>query len=333
MTRARMALLLVAALLLAGCDGIQSALDAKGSAAIEIKQLIVGIVAVCTVVWMLVVIVLIRALTRRRREAVSSTPETERRMRLVVVGSVVATVVIIAGLTIASFYTTRSISVAADGDLTIKIRGHQWWWRVLYIDADPAKSFETANEIHIPVGRNVRLQLESADVIHSFWVPSLAGKQDLIPGRLNELTIRAERPGVYRGQCAEFCGNQHSHMAMLVIAEQGPDYEKWAAGQRSDGVPSSDQEANAGKAVFLGKPCAACHAIRGANNSSAGTGPDLTHVGERKTIAAGLVDNTRGSLAAWIADPQTMKPGSNMPMVPLSSEELRQISAYMASLK
>jgi cytochrome c oxidase subunit II len=119
---------------------------------------------------------------------------------------------------------------------------------------------------------------------------------------------------------------------MLVIAEGDADYQKWAAGQRSNGAPSTDQEANAGKAVFLSKPCSACHAIRGVN-SSAGTGPDLTHVGERKTIAAGLVDNTRGSLAAWIADPQTMKPGSNMPMVPLSSDELRQISAYMASLK
>ena len=332
MKPSRTALLLVATVLLAGCDGMQSALDAKGTAAIEIKQLIIGIVAICTIVWLLVILVLTRALTRPRANAGSSSPHTERRMRIAVSAAVAATVTIIAGLTIASFYTTRSINVGADGDLTIKIRGHQWWWRVLYVDPDPAKSFETANEIHIPAGKNIRLQLESADVIHSFWVPSLAGKQDLIPGRLNELTIRAERPGTYRGQCAEFCGIQHSHMAMLVIAEDNADYEKWAAGQRSNGTPSSDQEANAGKAVFLSKPCGACHAIRGAN-SSAGTGPDLTHVGGRKTIAAGLVDNTRGSLAAWIADPQTMKPGSNMPMVPLSSEELRQISAYMASLK
>jgi cytochrome c oxidase subunit 2 len=329
----RLALILITMLLLAGCDGMQSALDAKGAGAIEIKQLIVGIVAVCTVIWLLVIVVLARALMRPQGAAGGSNPQTQRRMTVVILGAVAATVIIIAGLTIASFYTTRSISVAADGDLTVKIRGHQWWWRVQYVDADPAKSFETANEIHIPVGTNVRLQLESADVIHSFLVPSLAGKQDLIPGRLNELTIRAERPGIYRGQCAEFCGIQHSHMAMLVIAEDNVDYEKWMAGQRSDATPSSDQEASAGKAVFLSKPCAACHAIRGANNSSAGTGPDLTHVGGRKTIAAGVVDNTRGSLAAWIADPQTMKPGSNMPIVPLSSEELRQISAYMASLK
>jgi cytochrome c oxidase subunit 2 len=332
MTWCRIASLLVATLLLTGCEGRQSVLDANGAGAITLKQLIVGIIAVCTIVWALVVIVLIRALTRRRGETSAPTPQTERRMTVVVGGAVIATAIIITGLTIASYYTTRSISVAADGDLIVRVKGHQWWWRVLYIDPDPARSFETANEIHIPVGKNVRLQLESSDVIHSFWVPSLTGKQDLIPGRLNELTIRAERPGIYRGQCAEFCGIQHSHMSMLVIAEDSSDYEKWMAGQRSEPIPSGDREANAGRAVFLSKPCSACHTIRGAN-SSAGTGPDLTHVGDRKTIAAGLVDNTRGSLAAWIADPQTMKPGSNMPMVPLTSEELRQISAYMASLK
>src|ERR1700712_2202843 len=235
MTGCRVALLLGATLLLAGCEGMQSALDAKGSGAIEIKQLIIGIVAVCTIVWALVMAVLIRALTRPRGNAGASV-QTERKMTTVVSGAVAATVIIIAGLTIASFYTTRSISVAADGDLIIKVRGHQWWWRVLYVDPDPAKSFETANELHIPAGKNVRLQLESADVIHSFWVPSLAGKQDLIPGRLNELTIRAERPGIYRGQCAEFCGIQHSHMAMLVIAEDNADYEKWVVGQRADGM-------------------------------------------------------------------------------------------------
>lgn len=332
MTRLRILFIVAAALLLAGCEGMQSALDARGTGAIHLKQLIVGIVTVCTIVWAMVVIVLIRALTRRRRESPGPEPQTERRMRMVVTAAVAATVVIITGLTVASYYTTRSISVAADGDLTIKVRGHQWWWRVLYVDPDPARSFETANEIHIPVGKNVRLQLEGADVIHSFWVPSLTGKQDLIPGRPNELTIRAEHPGIYRGQCAEYCGTQHSHMAMLVIAQSDTDYEKWTSGQRADQMPSNDEEAAAGRAVFLSKPCSACHSIRGVN-SSAGTGPDLTHVGDRKTIAAGLVDNTRGSLAAWIADPQTMKPGSNMPMVPLSSEELRQISAYMASLK
>lgn len=323
---------IAAACFLSGCSGFQSVLDAQGSSAIHLKHLILGIVAICTAVWIAVLLVLAAALTRSRDSTGLPRTSNGRTMSYVVGGAVVATAVIISGLTIASYHTTRQINTASDADLTIKVRSHQWWWRILYVDADPARSYETANEIQIPVGKNVRLQLESADVIHSFWVPSLAGKLDLIPGRLNELIIRADRPGVYRGQCAEFCGTQHGHMAMLVVAKDADEFDAWASAQRSGSTPANEREADAGRAVFLSKPCSACHTIRGVN-TSAGTGPDLTHVGSRQTIAAGLVDNTRGSLAAWIADPQTMKPGSNMPMVPLSSEELRQISAYMASLK
>ncbi len=267
-----------------------------------------------------------------KRNGLAPDPGTERRLATVVTAAVGLTVIIISGLTIASFATTRALSEAEAGDLTIKINGQQWWWQVSYIDPDPTRSFDAANEVHIPVGRNVRLQLEAGDVIHSFWVPSLAGKQDLIPGRVNELTIHADQPGVYRGQCAEFCGLQHSHMAVLVIAENPADYERWADAQRRQGAAPPDQEAEAGKAVFMSKPCAACHTIRGAGAAGT-TGPDLTHVGSRQTIGAGLFDTTRGSLAAWIADPQTLKPGNNMPAVALSSDELRQVSAYMASLK
>lgn len=320
------------ALLLTGCGGNQSALNVYGESAIHLKHLIVWIVAICSVIWMIVMIVLIWALSRSKEERPQEYPTRERRLTTFVTAAVGMTVVIITGLTIASFITTRALSEAKPGDLTIRINGQQWWWQVSYIDPDPARSFDTANEIHVPVGRNVRLQLEAGDVIHSFWVPSLAGKQDLIPGRVNELTIRADRAGVYRGQCAEFCGLQHSHMAVLVIAESAADYQRWVDAQRQQAAASSDQEADAGKAVFISKPCAACHTVRG-TDARGTTGPDLTHVGSRQTIAAGLFDTTRGSLAAWIADPQTLKPGNNMPMVALSSDELRQVSAYMASLK
>jgi cytochrome c oxidase subunit II len=319
-------------LLLTACGGNQSALDVHGSSAVHLKHLIVGIVAVCSVIWMLVMIALIWALARPKQEQSSVDARRERRLTTVVTAAVGMTVVIISGLTIASFATTHALSEAKPGDLTIKVDGQQWWWQITYINSDPSRSFNTANEIHIPVGRNVRFQLEAGDVIHSFWVPSLAGKQDLIPGRSNELTIRADRPGVYRGQCAEFCGLQHSHMAVFVIAESPDDYAHWVDAQRQQAADSSDQEVQAGKAVFMTKPCAACHTIRG-TTALGTTGPDLTHVGSRQTIAAGLFDTTRGSLAAWIADPQTLKPGNNMPMVPLSSDELRQVSAYLASLK
>jgi cytochrome c oxidase subunit 2 len=326
---------LVSILSLAGCTGWQSVLDAHGTSAITLKQLIILIVAVCSVVWMLVMIALIRALTRGREIlplTAAPPPETQRRMTIAVVTAVAATVLIIGGFTVLSFFSTRALSVAGSDDLTIKVRGLQWWWGVEYFGSNPQQRFETANEIHIPVGRNVRLQLEGLDVIHSFWVPSLAGKQDLIPGRTNELTIRAERPGVYRGQCAEFCGMQHAHMAFLVIAETQSEFDGWISEQRRPSTPPSGEETAAGQQTFLSKPCAACHTIRG-TTATGTTGPDLTHVGSRKYIAAGLFETTRGSLAAWTADPQTLKPGNNMPMVPLTPDELRSVSAYLAGLK
>jgi cytochrome c oxidase subunit 2 len=323
-------------LALAGCSGWQSALDAHGESAIGLKQLIVLIVVVCSIVWTLVMIALILALARKRgwRELpITVNPGTERRMAISVGAAVAATVVIIAAFTVLSFFTTRALSVTGSDDLTIKVRGLQWWWGIEYFGSTPDQRFETANEIHIPVGRKVRLQLEGLDVIHSFWVPSLAGKQDLIPGRPNELTIRAERAGVYRGQCAEFCGLQHAHMAFFVIAEEQGVFDEWVRLQRQGAVATAaNAEASAGQQAFMSRQCAACHTIRG-TAANGTTGPDLTHVGGRRTIAAGLLETTRGSLAAWIADPQTLKPGNNMPMVPLSPDELRAISAYLAGLK
>jgi cytochrome c oxidase subunit 2 len=317
---------------LCGCEGVQSALDAQGQSALLLKNLIIVIVAVCTVVWLLVMAMLIWGLMRRRDRPVSDENRTHRRMRHAVIAAVAATVIIITGLTVASFYTTRGLGPFPDVDVTIRVRAQQWWWQFIYEDRNPAQAFQTANEIHIPVGKNVRVLLESTDVIHSFWVPSLAGKQDLIPGRENVLTFRADRPGYYRGQCAEFCGLQHSHMAFVVIAEDEQSYERWAATQRAAGIEPRAPEVLAGKAAFLGRQCSACHTIRGTEASGL-SGPDLTHIGSRRTIGAGLLENNRGSLAAWIADPQTLKPGNNMPLVPLSAEELQQISAYMESLK
>jgi cytochrome c oxidase subunit 2 len=318
--------------LLTGCAGNQSALEVHGPNAEHIEQLIIGFVAICSLVWMAVLVVLLWALLRPKDKPPQTDAPLERGKNVVVGAAVCATVIVICGFTTASFFTTRALSHATAGDLTIKISGEQWWWRITYANPDPALSFETANEIHIPVGRNVHLQLEAADVIHSFWVPSLSGKQDLVPGRSNELSIRADRSGVYRGQCSQFCGLQHGHMAVLVIAESEVDFGRWSEGQRRQAAAPVDEEAQAGERVFLTKPCAACHTIRGLT-TTANTGPDLTHVGDRQTIAAGVFETTRGSLAAWIADPQTIKPGNNMPQVTLSGDELRQVSSYLAGLK
>ncbi|MDQ0562505.1 cytochrome c oxidase subunit 2 [Rhizobium mesoamericanum] len=311
---------------------MQSAFNAQSEAAVQLKHLIVSMAFVSVVIWILVMIVLGWALLRANRTRGDSGHERERRLGQAVVSSIVATVLVIAGLTIASFYTTRSLGQSEHAALTVKVRAQQWWWQFIYDEGDTTKTFQTANELHIPTGVDVRIELQAADVIHSFWVPSLMGKRDVIPGRENQLTLRADRPGIYRGQCAEFCGLQHGHMALFVIAQDNADFERWASFQRADATVAAESEAVAGKAVFMAKPCAACHSIRG-TGASGTAGPDLTHVASRRTIAAGLLDNTRGALAAWIADPQTLKPGNNMPMVPLSSDELRQLAAYMDSLK
>jgi cytochrome c oxidase subunit 2 len=239
---------------------------------------------------------------------------------------------VILGLTVASYVTTRHISPEPTDPLVIRLKGYQWWWSATYVDARPADSFITANELHVPVDRPVRVELEAEDVIHSFWVPNLAGKQDLIPGRSNSLVFTVDRPGTYRGQCAEFCGLQHAHMALLVIAESADDFQRWRKAQLADATAPATPEQSAGRDVFLAKACAACHTVRG--TSAAGNlGPDLTHVGGRQYIAAGILPTTRGSLAAWVADPQTIKPGNNMPLVPLEPRELNALSAWLTSLQ
>jgi len=317
---------------LAGCSGWQSVLDAHGTSAISLRQLIILIVVACCIVWMLVMIALIWTLWRGRRSTDRSPPVPERRKTIAVTAATILTTLIISAFTVTSFFATRSLSVAGQDDLQITVRGLQWWWSIDYFSNDPERHFETATEIHIPVGRNVHFKLEGLDVIHSFWVPSLAGKQDLIPGRSNELTVRAERPGIYRGQCAEFCGMQHAHMAFLIIADDQSAFDAWTEAQRRPAPAPGDETLTAGQQAFLEKPCSGCHTIRG--TAAAGTaGPDLTHVGSRRYIAAGLFETTPGSIAAWVADTQTIKPGNNMPLVPLAPAELRSISAYLASLK
>jgi cytochrome c oxidase subunit 2 len=330
------ALPLFGPLLCSGCASRwQSALHPAGPLADRLHDLILIFTVVAVVVWSAVVAVLALTLRGRRRELarpIAPDAAREKRARGIVYGAVAATVLVIAGLTLLSFFATRGLTADRPQALLVRVRAYQWWWEFTFLDPQPDRIFTVANEIHVPVGRPVRFVLEAPDVIHSFWVPNLSGKQDLIPGRENEITITADRPGVYRGQCAEFCGFQHAHMAFLVVVEDPATFAAWQAAQRRPAAePATDAE-HAGRDIFLSKPCAACHTIQG--TPAAGTlGPDLTHVASRGYIAAGLLPTTRGSLAAWTADPQTLKPGNNMPMVPLSSDELDAVSAYLASLK
>jgi len=318
------------------CAGWQSALEAHGTPATGLLHLTWLLFVVGALVWICVMAILVLAL--RSRAAISTqataTPDTrvERRLNRAVTGAVIATALIVMGLTITSFWVARVLSPESSSPLRIRVRGYQWWWQVTYLDARPDRTFITANEIHVPSGRPIVVELSAADVIHSFWVPNLAGKQDLIPGRDNTLQFTAREPGTYRGQCAEFCGLQHAHMAFLVIVDPPEQFEHWREAQLAPGASPGGTQEQQGQRVFQSKACAACHTVQG-TSAAATVGPDLTHVGSRRYIAAGLLETTRGSLAAWIADPQTLKPGTNMPMVPLNAEELNAVSAYLVSLK
>ena len=322
-------------MLSAGCTGWQSAMDPMGTEAHELRALIWVFIIVAAVVWVLVMLVLAAAIMRRHpptSRPISPSGDSERRAAIAVSSAVVATVLVIAALTLESYLVTRQLYAGGADPLVVRVRGYQWWWEITYDNAKPARVFTTANEVHVPVGRQVSIELAAADVIHSFWVPNLAGKQDLIPGRDNQIAFTASRAGTYRGQCAEFCGLQHAHMGLLVIAESPDEFAAWCNAQLKDATVPDDAEQESGEHVVTGKACAACHTIRG--TSAAGTlGPDLTHLASRSFIAAGVLPMTRGSLAAWIVDPQTIKPGNNMPMVALTADELRAASAYLASLK
>lgn len=216
--------------------------------------------------------------------------------------------------------------------LRIQVVGEMWWWRLKYLDAGGAVTLVSANELHIPTGRAVELRLESADVLHSFWVPQLAGKLDLIPGRTNVLRIKADSSGVYRGQCAEYCGAQHAKMAFYVVARSEPEFGAWLAAQQLPAAPAATPALERGAALFVGH-CAACHTVRGTSAAGA-LGPDLTHVGSRLSIGAGTLPNNTGTLAGWIAASQHLKPENKMPSFDrFSGEELAALASYVESLK
>jgi cytochrome c oxidase subunit 2 len=214
----------------------------------------------------------------------------------------------------------------------ILVTGHQWWWQVRYKEGELSTQALTANEIHIPTGRAVDIDLTSVDVIHSFWVPTLHGKVDLIPGQLNRIRIQADHPGVFRGQCAEYCGEQHAHMILLVVAQTPDDFERWLDTQRKPGAEPATAQQQHGRDVFLSHACVVCHTIRG-TGALATVGPDLTHIGSRLGIAANALPNNDANLSAWVTHAQSLKPGSAMPnLTQFSGEELRDLVAYLRNL-
>jgi cytochrome c oxidase subunit 2 len=246
-------------------------------------------------------------------------------------GALVATGLV--ALAIASFFADRSMAKAAGHEkLSLTITANQWWWDVQYNSADASKTLRTANELHLPVGVPVRIRLQSNDVIHSFWVPSLTGKQDLIPGRENDITITPEKVGIYRGQCAEFCGTQHAHMALVVNVDSYADFIKWWEHQLQPAPAPASPLAQAGYAYVTSGPCSSCHNI-GGTPASGRIAPDLTHLASRRSIAAGTMPMSEGNLYGWVADPQSIKPGNKMPTIGLEPNQLHAVVAYLETLK
>jgi cytochrome c oxidase subunit 2 len=330
--RARILVPLACAAALAGCGGDQSALDPKSTPSRNIATLWWWMLAAATVVFLGAVGLLVIAWLRRRREGAPVVGEREgfNLGMVVVFGMGIPAVVLIALFVIANFVVLPSTEAPAANrtSMTIQVIGRQWFWDVRY----PGTGVDTANEIHIPVGTRVNVIAQTADVIHSFWVPQLNRKIDMIPGRRNRVLLYAEKPGRYRGQCAEFCGLQHAHMAMWVYADPPQRFRAWLDGQRRTAASAAAAAAANGERIFMRDQCASCHTIRG-TTANGKVGPDLTHVGSRTTLAALVIPNTRRELAAWIRNPQAIKPGNRMPDLGLSQSQADDVAAYLETLK
>jgi cytochrome c oxidase subunit 2 len=305
---------------------------AHGEMGARIAPLLHGLaylaIAVVVVISGLVLIAVIR---RGRRAVVADVPLLDsHETQWISIGVGVSTLILIAYVTWTSIVMARIANPPSVPALTIEVDGHQWWWEAVYQNTDPSQVFTTANEIHVPVGKPVRIELKSADVIHTFWVPSLAGKTQMIPGQTNVTWLEASRPGVYRGQCSQYCGMQHANMIFYVHADPPDSFELWRKNQLRATAEPADAEARAGEERFIQR-CGACHTVRG-TRAAGRVGPDLTHLLTRDTIA-GILRNGVGFRDGWIASPQHFKPGAYMPDPDLSGPDLAAIGAFLATLK
>lgn len=291
------------------------------------------LIAIASVTIVTIVLLVLAGTFRNRRDEAKAIGESDQGLGWIVGGGIVVPAVVLAGVLVLTLTTLTAVASPPVRDpLTVEIIGHRWWWEVKYPGASPDRMVSTANEIHIPVGRQVKLRLSTADVIHSFWTPTLAGKTDLIPGKTNTMWLEAERAGRYAGQCAEYCGDQHAHMRTVVVADDPGAFARWLDAQRLPAFEPVGGDAVRGRDVFLGSACALCHAVRG-TRAGGRIGPDLTHLASRETIAAGTLPNTKANLLAWITAPQVVKPGTVMPAVPLAAADLTALVVYLQTLR
>jgi cytochrome c oxidase subunit 2 len=315
--------------MLSGCAEAPSTLDPGGPGAETIAFIGWLMFIIAAAVFVVVLGLLLYALFRSRREGEEGRFKPGQLNRFVIIGGLIVPLVILLAVYGFALYSMAALAAPADEEeLVIEVVGHQWWWEVNY----PQQAFTTANEIHIPVGQRVGLRVETGDVIHSFWVPELQGKIDMIPGQTNIFWLEAEEPGRYLGLCAEFCGTQHAKMAFVVVAEPQEQFESWLAGQQQPAPEPADPLLSQGRDIFFQLNCDECHAIDG-TEAGGRLGPDLTHLASRQTLAAGIIPNTQEHLAGWITNPQNIKPGNLMPASRLEGEELQALLAYLESLR
>lgn len=313
----------------AACDGPQSALDPAGSTADDIATLFWWMTVGGTVIWAAVVGLSLYAMWARRKREASARAGTA----LIVGGGVIFPSVVLAvllGYSLAML--PRTLARAPAGTLQIRVSGEQWWWRVQYRPPG-GEPVDLANEIRLPVGAPVEFELVSPDVIHSFWIPALGGKMDMIPGRTTWLTLRPQRTGVFRGVCAEYCGASHAWMAFPVVVHEPAEFERWLAHQAATANAPNDEVTAHGQHVFLASGCGACHSVRGTPADGV-IGPDLTHIGSRRSLAAGRLDNEPGDFARWLRRPTQLKPSAHMPsfaMLPFA--DLQALATYLESLQ
>ncbi len=322
------------ALLLAGCAELAT-LDPMGPAAARIAQEFWWLYWSAFVVVVVVFAILSVALFRRRRGAADDPAAERKGYAFVLYGGGLVPLILIGAIT---FFLVADLSAfdghPPDDAVNVRITGHMFWWEIEYMD----DGFSTANELHVPVGQPVNIELESADVIHSFWVPQLHGKLELVPGRTNHLTIQADAPGSYDGYCAEFCGVQHTNMRLIVTAQMPDDYQEWVGGQQREAAlpDAEDDEADLiaeGAAVFGELACSNCHSVRGVSEAAVDAGPDLTHVASRSTLAARTIPNTDHQMRLWVVNPQAIKPGTRMPPTAMEPGQLDALLAFLRSLR
>lgn len=310
-----------------------------GPHAVATANLFWYFLAVDAVIWVAVLAFLFRSIYKRRElelvEPISTQPEMEQRLKIGVGIAIGVTILILTGFLGLSYAVDKKlVNFDKKPELEIEITGHQWWWEIRYPGKIPSDTFVTANEIHVPVNTAVKLTLKSSDVIHSVWLPNMAGKRDIIPGHDEDLVIRADHEGIWQGRCAEYCGLQHANMDLKIFAEPKPVFEAWEKAQREPAAEPQTLEEKYGREIFNHGACAMCHAIRTTDSMNySNNAPDLTHLKSRTTIGAGAAPNTKGDLGGWILDPHGAKPGVHMPAIHQEPKDFQALLNYLETLK